>query len=115
VFPYSFEPGTPAIKLDDHLAEGVKQERRDRLMHAQQTNALGWSRRQVGNTLEAIVDGPAPEMPNQMLARGHADAPDIDCVIRVKGKGLCAGDLVNVKITAADDYDLIGRAVGSVR
>jgi ribosomal protein S12 methylthiotransferase len=115
VFPYSFEPGTPATKLDGHLPENVKQGRRDRLMQAQQSNALAWSRRQVGGTLEAIVDGPDAEIPNQMLARGHADAPDIDCLIRVKGKGLCAGDLVNVKITAADDYDLIGRAVGSVR
>ncbi len=115
VFPYSFEPGTPAVKLDGHLPENVKQERRDRLMQAQQAFALGWSRRQVGTTLEAIIDGPDPEMPNQVLARSHADAPEIDCVVRVKGKGLCAGDLVNVKITAADDYDLAGRALGTVR
>lgn len=115
VFPYSFEVGTPATKLDGHLPENVKQERRDRLMQAQQSNALHWSRQQVGQTIEAIIDGPDPEMPNLVVARGHADAPDIDCVIRVKGKGLCAGDLVNVKITAADDYDLVGRAVGQVR
>ena len=50
-----------------------------------------------------------------VLARSHADAPDIDCLLRVKGKGLRPGDLVSVKVTAADGYDLIGRAVGSVR
>ncbi len=44
-----------------------------------------------------------------MLARGHADAPDIDCLVRVKGKDLQPGDLVSVKITAADGYDLVGR------
>jgi ribosomal protein S12 methylthiotransferase len=35
--------------------------------------------------------------------------------VRVKGKSLRAGDLLSVKITAADGYDLVGRAVGSVR
>ena len=50
-----------------------------------------------------------------MLARGHADAPDIDCVVRVKGRSLRAGDLVRVKVTGADGYDLIGRALGPGR
>src|SRR5207248_2847038 len=36
VFPYSYEPGTPATRLDGHLPEEVKTERRDRLMAAQQ-------------------------------------------------------------------------------
>ena len=48
VFPYSFEPGTPAVKLDGHLPEEVKQERRDRLMEVQQEIALDWSSGQVG-------------------------------------------------------------------
>src|SRR6185369_11642370 len=101
VFQYSFEPGTPATRLDGHLPEEVKQERRDRLMAVQQEVALAWSAAQVGKTIEAIVDGPDPEVPGHVVARGHADAPDIDCVVRVKGKGLSAGDLVSVKVTAA--------------
>jgi ribosomal protein S12 methylthiotransferase len=115
VFTYSFEPDTPATRLDGHLPEEVKQERRHRLMEAQQEVALDWAARQVGRQLEAIVDGPDPEVPNHVLARGHADAPDIDCLVRVKGKGLRAGDLVTVKVTAADGYDLAGRALGTVR
>src|SRR5437879_2089725 len=78
VFPYSFEPGTPATRLDGHLSEEVKNERRDRLMTIQQQVAFDWSRRQVGRTIPAIIDGPDPEIPNHWLARGHADAPDID-------------------------------------
>ncbi len=84
-------------------------------MALQQEIALAWSAAQVGKTIEAIVDGPDHEVPGHVLARGHADAPDIDCVVRVKGKGLRPGDLVSVKVTAADDYDLVGRAVGPVR
>src|SRR5437660_4212264 len=44
VFPYSFEPGTPATRLDGHLTEEVKNERRDRLMAIQQEVAFDWTR-----------------------------------------------------------------------
>jgi ribosomal protein S12 methylthiotransferase len=115
VFTYSYEPGTPAVKLDGNMAEEIKQQRRAILMEAQQPIALAWSKAQVGKTLEVIVDGPDPEVPNHVQARGHADTPDIDCMVRVKGKGLQAGDIVQVKITGADHYDLAGRAVGAVR
>lgn len=115
VFPYSFEPGTPATKVDGHLPEEVKLERRDRLMRAQQQVALAWSAAQVGKLMEAIVDGPDPEVPGHALARSHADAPDIDCLVRVKGKNLRPGDIVPLKITAADGYDLVGKSVGSAR
>jgi ribosomal protein S12 methylthiotransferase len=115
VFPYSYEPDTPATRLDGHMPEELKTERRDRLMEVQQQIAFDWSRAQVGKELEVLVDGPDPEVPNHALARGHADAPDIDGVVRVKGKGLHPGDLVRVKVTAADGYDLAARAVGAVR
>ncbi|HTU17939.1 MAG TPA: 30S ribosomal protein S12 methylthiotransferase RimO [Gemmataceae bacterium] len=111
VFPYSLEPGTPAARLPDHLPEEVKQERRDRLMEIQQDIAFAWTREQVGKELEAIVDGPDPEVPGHFLARSHADAPDIDCVVRLKGKGLRGGDLVRARVTGADGYDLAARAI----
>ena len=115
VFTYSYEPGTPAVKLEGHLDEAVKHERRARLMEVQQEIALAWSQAQVGKTIEVIVDGPDPEMPGHVQARGHADAPEIDCMVRVKGKALQMGDIVPVKVTAADTYDLVGRALGAVR
>jgi ribosomal protein S12 methylthiotransferase len=111
VFPYSYEPDTPATRLDGHLPDEIKAERRNRLMEAQQAVAFAWSRRQVGKELPVMIDGPDPEVPNHALARGHADAPDIDAVVRVKGKNLKAGDLVRVKVTAADGYDLVGRTL----
>src|SRR5262245_43605617 len=115
VFPYSLEPGTPAERLPDHVPESVKLSRRDRLMETQQGVAFAWSAAQVGGEVAAIIDGPDPEVPNHHLARGHADAPDIDGIIRVKGKNLRPGDLVRVKVTAADGYDLAGRAIGEPR
>jgi ribosomal protein S12 methylthiotransferase len=115
VFPYSFEPGTPATRLEDHVPEEVKSQRQQRLMEAQQPVAFGWSQNQVGKEMEVIIDGPDPEVPNHALARSFADTPDIDGLVRVKGKGLHAGDFVRVKITGADGYDLAARAISQGR
>jgi ribosomal protein S12 methylthiotransferase len=111
VFPYSLEPGTPATRLDGHMAEEVKMARRDHLMETQQDVAFAWSNTQVGKEIEVIIDGPDPEFPNHALARSHADAPEIDAAVRVKGRGLHAGDIVRVHVTAADGYDLAARLV----
>jgi ribosomal protein S12 methylthiotransferase len=115
VFPYSFEPDTPATRLNGHLGEEIKNERRDHLMEAQQSIAFDQARAQVGKEIEVIVDGVDPEVPGHVLARGYADAPDIDCLVRVKAKNLHAGDLARVKVTGTDGYDLVGRAIGPGR
>jgi ribosomal protein S12 methylthiotransferase len=115
VFTYSLEPDTPAARLPEHLPEPVKVERRDRLMAAQQHVAFDWSLRQVGREIDVIIDGPDPEMSSHVLARGHADAPEIDAVVRVKGKNLRPGDFVRAKVTAADGYDLAAKSIGAAR
>jgi len=114
VFPYSLEPGTPAEKLDGHLPEDVKAARVAALMEVQQQVAFGWAAAQVGKELPVIIDGPDPEFANHARGRTTADSPEIDCTVRVKGKNLRPGDFVPVKVTAADGYDLVGRAVGPV-
>src|SRR5262245_5689431 len=81
VFHYSREPGTPADRLPDHLNEEVKLTRRDRIMRTQQEVAFAWSAAQVGREVEAIVDGPDPEVPGHFLGRSHADSPDIDGLV----------------------------------
>jgi ribosomal protein S12 methylthiotransferase len=113
VFTYSFEADTPAAKLDGHMPEEEKQRRRNRLMEIQQQVAFEWSDKQVGREMEVIVDGADPEIPNHYRARGHADAPDIDGLVRLKGKNLQAGDFVKAKVTGADGYDLAARAIGA--
>ena len=80
-------------------------------MAIQQEVAFGWAQAQVGKELEVIVDGPDPEVPGHFLARSYADAPEIDCVVRLKGKGLHAGDLARARVTGADGYDLAARSI----
>ena len=113
VFPYSLEPGTPAEKLDGHIPEDVKAARVAGIMEVQQKVAFGWAQSQVGREHPVVIDGLDPEFANHFRGRTYADSPDIDCAIRVKGKGLHPGDFVRVKVTADDGYDLVGRAVGS--
>ncbi len=115
VFPYSLEPGTPAEKLDGHMPEAVKQARVAGIMEVQQQVAFDWAGRQIGNEMDVIIDGPDPEFASHFRGRTYADSPDIDCEVRVKGKNLRPGDFVTVKVTAADGYDLTGRAVGAAR
>jgi ribosomal protein S12 methylthiotransferase len=111
VFPYSREPGTPADRLGDHLPEDVKLERRDKVMALQQEIAFARALERVGTETELIVDAPDPEVPGHYLARGPFDAPEIDCVVRLKGKNLRPGDLVRARLTGADGYDLAARAI----
>jgi ribosomal protein S12 methylthiotransferase len=111
VFPYSREPGTPADRLPDQVPDEVKAERVDRLMALQQPIAFDFAQQWVGKEVEVIADRPDPEIPGQMEARTTADAPEIDCLVRVKGKGLKPGDLIRARVTAADGYDLVARAI----
>jgi ribosomal protein S12 methylthiotransferase len=112
VFPYSLEPGTPAEKLDGHLPEDVKQARVAAIMEVQQQVAFDWAAAQVGKEHPVLIDGPDPEFASHFRGRTYADAPDIDCAVRVKGKNLQPGDFVRAKVTAADGYDLAAKAIG---
>jgi len=112
VFPYSLEPGTPAEKLDGHLPEDVKAARVSAIMEVQQQVAFGWANAQVGKEHAVVIDGPDPEFANHFRGRTTADAPEIDCEVRVKAKNLQPGDFVRAKVTAADGYDLVAKAIG---
>ncbi len=115
VFTYSFEPDTPSARLPGHIDPDVKNERRDRLMEAQQQIALAYNERQVGRRMDVILDRPVEDQPRAWVGRTYADAPDIDGVVYVTGKKLRAGALVESEIVAANGYDLIAAAVGRPR
>jgi ribosomal protein S12 methylthiotransferase len=84
-------------------------------MAEQQRVAFAFAQSQIGRELEVVIDGPDPEFANHVRGRTTADSPDIDCEVRVKGKNLRPGDFVTAKVTAADGYDLVARAVGVAR
>ena len=109
VFPYSLEETTPSFKLDGLLPEDVKTQRADHIMAVQQEIAFGWAKAQYGKEVDLIIDGPDTEAPGWYTARSHADAPTIDPVVRLKAKGLFAGDFVRARVNGSDGYDLLAR------
>lgn len=106
VFTYSYEPDTPATKLDGHLPEEVKEARRDELMSLQQEIAFEFSDSLVGYELDVLIDEEVE--PGLFAGRTFADAPEIDTSVFVSGENLKVGDLVPVVIEARQDYDLVG-------
>jgi ribosomal protein S12 methylthiotransferase len=115
VFTYSQEEGTPAARLPEHLSEQTKSDRRDRLMQAQQRIAFERNESRVGSQVDVLLDAPVPDEPNAWIGRTASEAPDIDGVVYVSGKGLEAGTFVKSEIVAAHGYDLIAAAVGKPR
>jgi ribosomal protein S12 methylthiotransferase len=109
VFTYSLEPDTPAVKLDGHLPEELKNARRDRLMELQQAIAFEYGDSLVGYELDVLIDGQVDD--DTWIGRSFADAPEIDGAVYVKGNDLTPGMLVPVEIEARQDYDLVGTAV----
>jgi ribosomal protein S12 methylthiotransferase len=112
VFTYSHEEGTPAVKLDGHLPEEVKSERRDRLMAAQQEVAFAHAANKVGQTLTLVIDEVDPEESNSWVARTTGDSPEIDTVTFVTGESLEPGQFVRARVIDTIEYDLVAEAVG---
>jgi ribosomal protein S12 methylthiotransferase len=115
VFTYSLEPDTPAAKLDGHMPDEEKAARRDALMEVQQAIAHEHARRQIGKTLDVIIDRQSEEREDVWIGRSQADAPDIDCVVYVTAPGSSAarpltGRILPVEIVASSGYDLAGVA-----
>jgi ribosomal protein S12 methylthiotransferase len=113
VFTYSLEPDTPAARLDGHMPDEEKAARRDELMQVQQAIAHEHARRQVGKTLDVIIDRQSEEREDVWIGRTQADAPDIDCVVYVTAPGSSAtrpltGRILPVEIVASSGYDLAG-------
>ena len=106
VFTYSLEPGTPAVKLEGHLPEDVKEARRDELMALQQSIAFEHADKMVGYELDVLIDEEIGV--GVYVGRSYADAPEIDANVIVRGVDLQPGDMVPVEIMERQDYDLVG-------
>lgn len=109
-FEYSREKGTYSDKLKGHLSEKVKRERKDRLMKLQQQISLENNEKYIGSTIKCIVEGYTDD--GIVILRSEHDAPEIDGVVYAKSnEPVVPGDIEEVKITRADEYDLFGEIV----
>jgi len=103
-FTYSREEGTPAYEMGDPITQEVKEARLDRVMSLQQEISLTKNADLVGKYLEVLVDGVDEGV---SLARSYRDAPEIDGLVIIPME-LPVGAMLPVKITEAQEYDLVG-------
>ncbi len=112
-FKYSPVAGASANALPDAVPDELKAERLARFMEAAAGISTTRLATRVGASERVLVDAvDASGKAAVALARSFADAPEIDGSVRIRGAGvarLAVGEFADVKITAADTYDLGAR------
>ncbi len=106
-FAYSEEDGTRAATEEPPVPPGVRADRCDEVMRRQQAIAFRKARARVGTRAEVVIDHRLDA--RAFAGRSAAEAPDVDPIIRVRGRRLRPGQVVEVEITSAIGYDLEAR------
>ncbi len=115
VFTYSDEEGTPAYDLPNKVDPKIAKQRRARLMKEQARISRKRNKAKIGKRVRVIFEGEANESDLLWQGRMETQAPDIDGCILIndapEGFAPAPGDLLNVMITEAQQYDLVGKIV----
>jgi len=110
-FKYEDVAGAASNALEGHVPQEVKDERFARLMEMQKQVSAELLTSRVGREIEVLVDEVDEE---GAIARSSWDAPEIDGCVFINGESeLSPGDMLNVRIEHADEYDLWGVPVRS--
>lgn len=107
VFTYSPEEGTAAAELPHRVPKKVAQERLDAIMKAQAKISLRKNKALIGTTQKVRVDRMEDLV---LIGRTQAQAPEIDGVVYLSETEAAPGEFVEVTITDATEYDLMGKA-----
>jgi ribosomal protein S12 methylthiotransferase len=110
IFTYSHEEGTHAGTLEDDVPQEVKEERAAIVMDIQQGISSELNQQKVGKTFKVLFDR---KENGQFIGRTEFDSPEVDneVIVDAKTSYVRVGDFAQVEITAADDFDLIGKVV----
>ncbi|MDD3654181.1 MAG: 30S ribosomal protein S12 methylthiotransferase RimO [Desulfotomaculaceae bacterium] len=112
IFTYSREENTAAADMPGQVPEEIKVERRDRLMALQQGISLELNKKKVGDVIPVLIEGRHTKKPGVYLGRSEGDAPGIDGKVYVRSDlELDPGDLVQVLVSGAAEYDLTGELI----
>ncbi|HYJ16605.1 MAG TPA: TRAM domain-containing protein, partial [Candidatus Limnocylindria bacterium] len=116
VFKYSEEEGTSAAKLDGKVSEDEKENRWQEVMDIQAAISRKKNQDLIGTIQRVMIDGVDSDS-GQLTGRTEAHAPEVDGVVYIEDSEsrpfppANAGDMLDVKITGASDYDLIGETL----
>ena len=116
VFAYSDEAINQAVQLDGKVPAKVIEARRRRLMAIQRKISRAARKRQIGQRLPILIEGPSQETDLLWQGRLESQAPEIDGKVLINDVAAGArpplqGEFAAVEITAAQDYDLVGRLI----
>jgi ribosomal protein S12 methylthiotransferase len=110
VFTYSHEDNTHSYTMADDVPEAVKQQRLEEIMDLQQNISFSLNKQKIGQTFKVLVDR---KEGGNFIGRTEYDSPEVDneVIIESNKEYLRIGDFVNVKVTAASEFDLTGEVV----
>jgi ribosomal protein S12 methylthiotransferase len=115
VFTYSDEEGTGAFDLPNKVDPKIAKRRRDRLMKEQAKIAKRKHQALIGQTVRVMFEGESNESELLWQGRMETQAPDIDGCVLIndvpEGFAPASGEIVDVLLTEALDYDMLGRVV----
>ena len=107
-FTFSPEEDTAAALMDGQIPEEEKKRRLDLLMSQQAGISRERNQARIGTVCRVLVTG---RQAGLYTGRSAWEAPDADGIIRFEAKqALKPGDFVDVRLTKAEPYDLIGTA-----
>ena len=127
-FIFSREEGTKAFDFEKQVPEAVKKTRLDELMRLQQKISAENNLKHLGRVMRVLIEEKHDPRANRKLhtaycedegrgtrdemfiGRTEMDAPEVDGVIYVSGKGPVAGEFCDVRVTGTMEYDLAGEA-----
>ncbi|NLC63848.1 MAG: 30S ribosomal protein S12 methylthiotransferase RimO [Thermoanaerobacterales bacterium] len=107
VFKYSCEEGTRAAGIKPHIPPKIKQQRYQQLMSVQREISLLNNKKLEGKLLRVLAER-YNYYDNIYVGRSEKDAPGVDGLVFFKGDKCVPGNLYNVRIKKAKEYDLIG-------
>lgn len=112
VFTYSPEEGTPSSSFENQVSQEDKERRQSLLMEVAREVAAKRSATRVGKTLRVLLEGVDEANDSVYVGRTQYDAKEIDGMVYVSGlKNASVGNVVNVRITHAHEFDLMGEVV----
>ena len=115
VFKYSEEEGTAAATLSGKVSEEEKEKRWQKLMEVQARISRKKNEALIGSIQRVMIDGTDPDS-GKIVGRTQAHAPEVDGIVYVGGVKLKknlpqSGEMIDVRIADALDYDLIGETL----
>lgn len=112
VFTYSKEEDTPAALLKPQIPSHVKKKRQKELMELQQSIVFENSSFYIGKIYDVMIEGRIVDKEQVYVGRTYMDAPQVDGYIFINSdEELMSGDIIQARVTGANNYDLIGEIV----